>query len=116
MEQNNIDSFSSHLVHYREWIYAGIKDMGDTFSPKGHPAGMCGLCALPDLKNMGICSLKIVGRESSLQKKIASVLLLKKCLTYFDGEDNPQIIKLNIKRLRDIPKICDSNYMCYYRS
>ncbi|WP_088225964.1 U32 family peptidase [Desulfosporosinus sp. FKB] len=109
-------SFSQHLRDYREFIYIGIKNMAESISPKGDPMGMCGLCALPELKAMGVCSLKIVGRESPLEKKAASVRLLRKSLASLEGEENPEILKLCFRMMRSIPKLCDSNYMCYYRN
>ncbi len=108
-------SFSEHLVDYREFIYVGIKNMGESTSPKGDPMGMCGLCALPELKAMGVCSLKIVGREAPFKKKKAGVKLLRKSMDYFDVEENPEIIKQYFQMLRAIPKLCDGRYMCYYR-
>ncbi|AFM40150.1 collagenase-like protease [Desulfosporosinus acidiphilus SJ4] len=108
-------SFSEHLMNYREFIYIGIRNMGESMSPKGDPMGMCGLCALPELKAMGVCSLKIVGRESPLKKKTASVRLLKRSLDILEGEENPEILRLCFQMMRGIPKLCNCKYMCYYR-
>ena len=42
---------------------------------RGYTLGPCGLCALPRLARIGIASLKVVGREASLARKVASVEL-----------------------------------------
>ena len=42
---------------------------------RGYTLGPCGLCALPRLAQIGVASLKVVGREASLARKVASVEL-----------------------------------------
>lgn len=46
----------------------------------------CGACALWDLEKAGVCSLKIVGRENALQKKLQDVTFLKACLDHLRAE------------------------------
>jgi len=47
----------------------------------------CGACDLIDLKEIGITSIKIVGRENPSDKKIHDVRFLRACLDYL--EENP---------------------------
>ena len=78
--KRNRESFQAHLADYQRWIWYVGNNCGGTSSHNGFPNGMCGICALADLRDMGIASLKIIGREGSLNKKIASVKLVRKVL------------------------------------
>lgn len=76
---------------------------------------MCGLCAIPELQALGMTSLKIVGREAPLQKKMASVKLIKDALSIADSGCAQNKAKERIRRLRGTPGLCSSGYMCYFR-
>ncbi len=109
------ETFEQHLNDYQWWLWLGIKNSGGVPTPKGHPLGMCGLCALPELKALGVDSLKIVGREAVLRKKEASVMLVKTMLDYLDSGADADSARLRAKEIREIRDLCATGYMCYYR-
>jgi len=108
------EPFWQHLGNYRRWLWY-IKNCGRMRGPGGAPLGMCGLCALPDLRAMGVSSLKIVGREAPLQKKMASVKLIKEALSIADTVSAEDRVRERIRKLRGTPELCGSGYMCYFR-
>jgi len=109
------ESFERHIDEYKRWLWVGIKNFFGMPGSKGYPLGMCGLCALPRLKEMGVMSLKIVGREAPLKKKVESVKLVKKVLDYLeDGHSEEEVVGL-AKSIRGTKGLCESGYMCYYR-
>lgn len=110
----NQESFGEHLDEYRRWLWIGIKNFGGMSGAKGYPLGMCGLCALPELQKIGVGSLKIVGREASLQKKAASVRLLKKMLDFSQAGHTSDEVRIEAKSLKGAKGLCESGYMCYY--
>ena len=111
----NKETFEVHLDEYRRWLWIGIKNLGGMPSPNGYPLGMCGLCALTQLKEIGVASLKIVGREASLKKKVASVKLVKRMLDYIEAGHSPEEVRLQAKIVKGVKGLCESGYMCYYR-
>ncbi|MDK2820043.1 MAG: family peptidase [Clostridia bacterium] len=108
-------SFKRHIKDYKEWLWIGIKNCGGVPGPKGLPLGMCGLCALEKLKDIGVSSLKIVGRESPFPKKIASVKIVKKILDHIDSSNKKLTTSQLAQNLRRTKSLCKSNFMCYYR-
>ena len=82
---------------------------------KGLPYGPCGLCAIPDLQRIGVESLKIVGREASPFKKLASVRMVRDIVNRTRaGAEKLTVIERAIS-LRGEPEHCHSGYMCYYK-
>ena len=109
------ETFGEHMEEYRRWLWIGIKNFGGMPSPKGYPLGMCGLCALTQLKEIGVASLKIVGREAPLKKKVASVKLLKGMLDFIEAGPSPEEVRSQAKLVKGVKGLCESGYMCYYR-
>jgi putative protease len=102
-----------NLENYREWIWY-VNGNGCGATPKGLPYGPCGLCAIPDLARMGVASLKIVGREASPFKKLASVKMVRDVVNRVRaGVPKQQVMERAIS-LRDEPQHCRAGYMCYY--
>lgn len=103
-----------NLADYRDWVWY-VNGNGCGATPKGLPYGPCGLCAIPDLGRMGVASLKIVGREASPFKKLASVRMVRDIVERFRaGESKTQVMERAVA-LRGEPKHCQSGYMCYYK-
>ncbi|MCU1275433.1 MAG: hypothetical protein JWO48_2864 [Bryobacterales bacterium] len=103
-----------NLEDYREWVWY-LNGNGCGATAKGLPYGPCGLCAIPDLLRMGVASLKIVGRESSAFKKLASVKMVRDIVDRARaGAPKLHVIERAIS-LRQEPEHCRSGYMCYYK-
>lgn len=103
-----------NLTDYREWVWY-LNGNGCGSTPKGLPYGPCGLCAIPDLLRMGVASLKIVGREASPFKKLASVKMVRDIVDRARaGAPKLHVIE-RAKSLRQSPEHCNSGYMCYYQ-
>ncbi len=101
-----------NLADYREWVWY-VNGNGCGSTPQGLPYGPCGLCAIPDLLRMGVASLKIVGREASPFKKLASVRMARDIL---DRAGAPRLHVIErAMSLRQEPEHCASGYMCYYK-
>lgn len=111
----NRETFGEHLDEYRRWLWIGIKNYGEMTGSQGSPLGMCGLCALTQLKEIGVMSLKIVGREATLKKKVASVKLIKEMLDFIEAGHSPEEVRLQAKSIKGVKGLCESGYMCYYR-
>ncbi|WP_286884895.1 peptidase U32 family protein [Aneurinibacillus sp. UBA3580] len=99
---------------YREFVWF-VNDCGCQIAQDGLPLGPCGLCALPALYKAGIDSLKIVGRESSSYRKLASVQLVKAVVDRVRSEEAETQVKEYARRIRNQPSFCESGLMCYYR-
>jgi len=103
-----------NLADYRKWIwYVNGNGCGATAS--GLPYGPCGLCALHDFHRMGVASLKIVGREASSFKKMASVRMVRDIVDRIRSGASRLVTIERAKSLRGEREHCDSGYMCYYK-
>lgn len=81
---------------------------------RGYTLGPCGLCALPRLAQLGVASLKVVGREASLARKAASVRLAATALGISAGGARKEEIRSAIIALRGAPELCQDAHLCYY--
>ena len=81
------------------------------------PLGPCGLCAIPELLDIGVASGKIVGREASLFRKLRSVQAVRyvrdSALQLGSGREREA--KKRAVELRGDPRGCAAGYSCYYR-
>lgn len=103
-----------HLRRYHEWIWY-LNGCGCSVTPSGLPYGPCGLCAIPELHRLGIASLKIVGREASPLRKLASLKMVKTIVDLVRAGAPAGEVVARAKRIRGMPELCRSGYMCYYR-
>lgn len=103
-----------NLADYRDWVWY-VNGNGCGATPKGLPYGPCGLCAIPDLARMGVASLKIVGREASPFKKLASVRMVRDIVDRVRAGESKTRVMDRAVSLRGEPKHCESGYMCYYK-
>jgi len=69
---------------------------------------MCGVCALTQLKEIGTISVKIVGREASLKKKVASVKLVKEMLNYSEAGYSLEEVRAQAKLVKGVKGLYES--------
>lgn len=81
---------------------------------RGYTLGPCGLCALPRLVQLGIASIKVVGREASLARKAASVRLAAQALRLAESGARQEDIRAAAIALRGAPELCEDAHLCYY--
>lgn len=106
--------WKNHVDDYREWLWF-CKNCGFSMTLRGLTNGACGLCAIHSLNRAGVDVLKIVGRESSLDRKAKSVIVVRKIVDLVLSGAGEEEIKAESRRLRGTPEFCDSGFMCYYR-
>ena len=80
----------------------------------GYPLGPCGLCALPHFMRAGIASVKVVGREASLARKVSSVRIAAQSLRLAETGARPEDIRRDVIALRGWPEMCEERHLCYY--
>jgi putative protease len=108
------ERWGEHVRDHREWLWYA-QNCGSTLNQKGLPNGHCGLCAIPELARIGIASLKVVGREAGMFRKVRSVQLVRAVVEAVRaGAGRREACELAI-RARGDPATCASGYMCYYR-
>jgi len=118
-EEGEINSEEAQILEenikdYRNWVWT-INGMGITFSQNGFPLGPCGICAIPDFYRIGVDSLKIVGREASPFKKLASLKLVKSVVDKAKANlPKDQVIE-KAQKLKGTPELCAGRWACYYR-
>lgn len=80
----------------------------------GYPIGPCGLCALPRLLRAGVASLKVVGREASLERKEAAVRLAAMALGLARSGAGAGEIREAVIARRGAAALCRGAHLCYY--
>lgn len=105
---------AQEVKDYREYVWF-VNDSGGKVDTKGLPLGPCGLCAIPKLHEIGVDSLKIVGREGAAYRKLASLQVVHEILSQVNRQIDPEKVKENAKAIRNHPEFCQSGLMCYYR-
>lgn len=114
ISDNEKGALDTQINDYREYVWF-VNDCGGKVANDGLPLGPCGLCALPRLKEAGVYSLKIVGREGAPYRKLASLQMVKAVIeTMKLTNEHAEIIAAS-KKIRNQPQFCDSGLMCYYR-
>lgn len=108
------EKLNEQLNHYREYVYF-VNDSGGQIGENGLPMGPCGLCAIPSLYEIGVDSLKIVGREGSPYRKLASVQVVNEIVKRVKMNEPKNDVIEKCLDLRNQPKFCESGLMCYYR-
>lgn len=83
-------------------------------SSRGFPLGPCGLCAISRLQAAGVSSLKVVGREASLQRKYASVKLAVMARDIARNGGGAEQIREATIALRGAASLCHEARACYY--
>jgi putative protease len=96
-------------------LLRGLGTRGTGAGRVGLPLGPCGLCALPELFRMGTHSVKIVGREANLYRKIRSVQVVRHLRDLVAAGGSPREVKAAAVELRGDPSGCAAGTSCYYR-
>ncbi|MCC7325771.1 MAG: U32 family peptidase [Burkholderiales bacterium] len=81
---------------------------------RGYMLGPCGLCALTRLKHAGVASLKVVGREAPLARKLGSVRLAALALRLAEDGATRETIRDAVVAERGAPELCENAHLCYY--
>jgi putative protease len=105
---------AQQVQDYREFVWF-VNDCGCQVAQDGLPLGPCGLCAIPKLYQLGVDSLKIVGREGAPYRKLASLQLVRTVVDQVKAEASEAAVIKTAKKLRNQPQFCDAGLMCYYR-
>ena len=80
----------------------------------GYTLGPCGLCALPRLAALGVASLKVVGREAPLPRKVASVRLAAIAVAAAARGGTRECVRDAVVAERGAPELCADAHLCYY--
>jgi putative protease len=110
---DRLDARSGRLGERYEFWKWTLNNCGCQTS-RGYTLGPCGLCALPRLAQIGVASLKVVGREASLARKAASVRLAAAALRRAQEGAGPEPIRDAVIALRGAPELCHGAHLCYY--
>lgn len=110
---DRIDVASGRLGERYEFWKWTLNNCGCQTS-RGYTLGPCGLCALPRLARLGVASLKVVGREASLARKVASVRLAAVALARAERGLSPEDIRAAVVAERGAPELCEGAHLCYY--
>lgn len=109
------ENLKSNQEAYSHWIRCH-EDIGRFPTPMGYSMGPCGLCAILALYQANVTALKVVGRESTTDRKIKSVRITRIIRDLvLGGATEDSIIKAAID-LRMTHDVCKSGYFCYYPS
>ncbi len=100
------------LDRYAFWKW--VQNNCGCSSSRGFPLGPCALCAIPRLQAAGIGSLKVVGREASLERKFASVKLAAMARDIARDGGGPESIREAIIAVRGAASLCEQTHACYY--
>jgi putative protease len=111
--------FEAFLINdgcvFEEGLCATTHDAGTFCSTsRGFPLGPCGLCAIPRLQAAGVRSLKVVGREASLERKLASVQLAAMARDVAINGGGEEKIRESTIALRGGASLCHEAHACYY--
>jgi U32 family peptidase len=82
--------------------------------PTTLPLAPCGLCAIPAFQRMGISALKIVGREASSLRKLASLKLVRAVVEKTRSGASEEAIQTYAQNIRENVAPCVPGEMCYY--
>jgi U32 family peptidase len=98
---------------YKRWLWYRF-GCGFSTTEQGYPFGPCGLCAIHRLREAGVASIKIAGREGSTERKIKSVELVHQVLDKARQGGDAISVASTAVGIRNTPTHCKSGYMCYY--
>ncbi len=98
---------------YKRWLWYRF-GCGFSTTEEGYPYGPCGLCAIHRLRQAGVASIKIAGREGPTERKIKSVEMVCQVLDAARRGADATSVAATAVGIRKTLKHCQSGYMCYY--
>jgi putative protease len=104
----------AHIQHLKEYLWYQ-NNCGSSFQANGLPNGPCSLCWFGHFRDWGVAAVKIVGREASFHRKMASIQLVKAVIDEVKEGRAPEEIARTARSIRNTPEYCDTGYMCYFR-
>lgn len=107
-------NFHDEIRELHEYLWCQ-NNCGSSFQKDGLPNGPCSLCWFGLFRDWGIKAVKIVGREASFQRKMASLQLVKAMMDKVLSTTDTKEIKNYAKQLRGTPEYCEKKYLCYFR-
>ncbi|MFZ0799496.1 MAG: U32 family peptidase [Terriglobales bacterium] len=78
------------------------------------PLAPCGLCSIPAFHRMGISAVKIVGREASSLRKLASLRLVRAVVEKARNGALEEDVQVYAQTLRESVAPCVPGEMCYH--
>ncbi|MBZ0216910.1 MAG: U32 family peptidase, partial [Fimbriimonadaceae bacterium] len=107
------DKIADNDKRYDHWRWSKFS-RGFTTTKSGYPYGPCGLCAIPELKEMGIEHIKIAGRDGNAIRKSRSLEMVTRIVGQLDAGVTSGDIVSYARNLRGEPELCQNSDMCYY--
>lgn len=98
---------------YKRWLWYRF-GCGFSTTEDGYPYGPCGLCAIHRLRQAGVASIKIAGREGATERKIKSVEMVHQVLEKARQGADAMSVATTAVGIRKTVTHCQSGYMCYY--
>lgn len=98
---------------YKRWLWYRF-GCGFSTTEDGYPYGPCGLCAIHRLRQAGVASIKIAGREGATERKIKSVEMVHQVLEKARQGADAMSVATTAVGIRNTLAHCQSGYMCYY--
>lgn len=98
---------------YREWL-RWTDACGSAFSAEKLPNGACGLCAIHGLREAGIRTVKLAGRQGSAYRRLRGVQMVARIAAAIEAGASASESATLSRALRNTPELCDSVSMCYY--
>lgn len=112
---DELRGWDSLLADHREYL-AHLTCRGLGGGRNALPLGPCGLCAIPDLVDIGIAGAKVVGREASLYRKLRCVQVVRHLRDLYLATGDAARVRSEAVALRSDPDGCARGWSCYYRS
>ena len=98
----------------REYLWYQ-NNCGSSFQHRGLPNGPCSLCWFGHFRDWGLTSVKVIGREASFVRKMASLQLVRAVVDKANEGASCEEVASFARDLRDTPDHCGKGYMCYFR-
>lgn len=98
----------------REYLWYQ-NNCGSSFQHQGLPNGPCSLCWFGHFRDWGVTAVKVIGREASFVRKMASLQLVRAVADKAKEGVSCEEVASFARSLRDTPEYCDRGYMCYFR-